>query len=393
MKEVDKIIYQYNDTYTRMYRGSVLEYQKKIDYLSFTAIEDSSVGTKITGTISPAPNVEYSRDKNSWSDLTANTVSLTAGETIYVRGNNPNSLSISNANYFSFTMTGNISAGGSVATLIQQKDNSVVPAERYFTGLFRGCSALKNVDNLKLAKADNMTGCYAYCFMLTGLTTVPDDFIENCGMAVSMFNSCFRECLSLTKAPRLPEPPIPILPQIPAECYANMFNRCTALTDVSNIDLSELELDTSSCLQMFYNCSSLTKAARMVRTTFIDGSQNNLFAMYANSGVSDVSGINFGNIVLTKGCMEQMFSNCKSLVTSPALSSRTLAERCYWHLYTGCNALNYIKCTATDISATDCTTDWVTGVANTGTFVKTANMENWTTGTSGIPVGWTVEDV
>ena len=57
-----------------------------------------------------------------------------------------------------------------------------------------------------------------------------------------------------------------------------------------------------------------------------------------------------------------------------------------------CESLNYIKCLATDISATNCTNGWVSGVAATGTFVKASSMTSWTTGTSGIPTGWTVQN-
>ena len=38
------------------------------------------------------------------------------------------------------------------------------------------------------------------------------------------------------------------------------------------------------------------------------------------------------------------------------------------------------------------TSNWVTGVAADGIFVKDANMSSWTTGANGIPSGWTVID-
>ena len=45
---------------------------------------------------------------------------------------------------------------------------------------------------------------------------------------------------------------------------------------------------------------------------------------------------------------------------------------------------------ATDISASSCLSNWVNGVASTGTFVKNPAMTSLTTGQSGIPSGWTV---
>ena len=61
-------------------------------------------------------------------------------------------------------------------------------------------------------------------------------------------------------------------------------------------------------------------------------------------------------------------------------------------MFYGCTSLNYIKCLATDISATDCTNNWVSGVSSTGTFVKASSMKFWPTGNSGIPTGWAKQD-
>ena len=89
-------------------------------------------------------------------------------------------------------------------------------------------------------------------------------------------------------------------------------------------------------------------------------------------------------------CYSSMFWNCTGLVKAPQLPATTLAENCYLGMFKGCISLDNIKCLATDISASNCTSNWVDGVASTGTFVKAASMTSWTTGTSGIPTGWTV---
>ena len=87
-----------------------------------------------------------------------------------------------------------------------------------------------------------------------------------------------------------------------------------------------------------------------------------------------------------------MFYGCSNLTTAPELPATTLAQGCYGEMFGGCSKLNYIICLATDISATNCTINWVSGVASTGTFVKNPHMNDWPTGTSGIPTGWTVEN-
>ena len=95
---------------------------------------------------------------------------------------------------------------------------------------------------------------------------------------------------------------------------------------------------------------------------------------------------------LANYCYYYMFRGCSSLTTAPALPATTLAERCYYQMFFGCRSLNYIKCLATNISAYGCTNIWVGGVASTGTFVKAADMTEWSTGNNGIPTGWTVQD-
>ena len=93
---------------------------------------------------------------------------------------------------------------------------------------------------------------------------------------------------------------------------------------------------------------------------------------------------------LANWCYSSMFRNCTSLTTAPELSATTLASGCYRYMFQHCTNLSYIKCLATDISAPRCTLNWVSGVASSGTFVKNASMNDWTTGVNGIPTGWTV---
>jgi hypothetical protein len=61
-------------------------------------------------------------------------------------------------------------------------------------------------------------------------------------------------------------------------------------------------------------------------------------------------------------------------------------------MFNGCKSLRSIKCLATDISASNCTNNWVFDVAASGTFTKAASMSSWTTGTAGIPYNWTVKN-
>jgi hypothetical protein len=90
-------------------------------------------------------------------------------------------------------------------------------------------------------------------------------------------------------------------------------------------------------------------------------------------------------------------ANGKDLV----LPATTLEPYCYYQMFSGCKNLNYVKCLATDISAENCTFEWLKSAGayiltegGTCTFVKAEGFDGWTTKTEydGIPYGWTVTE-
>ena len=126
---------------------------------------------------------------------------------------------------------------------------------------------------------------------------------------------------------------------------------------------------------------------------FENNSQNTLNVEAHGNINSLLSKTNWNEITtLPEYCYYSIFQMCTSLTTAPTLPATTLADYCYEGMFYRCRNLNSIKCLATNISARNCTTNWVSGVAGRGTFVKAANMTGWTTGVNGIPSGWTVED-
>lgn len=90
--------------------------------------------------------------------------------------------------------------------------------------------------------------------------------------------------------------------------------------------------------------------------------------------------------------MTRLFSSCQSLTSAPELPIAVLEANCYANMFAVCSNLQSVTCLATDISAQNCTQNWMNGVSATGTFTKSPDMSSWTTGTSGIPEGWTVEN-
>ena len=93
-----------------------------------------------------------------------------------------------------------------------------------------------------------------------------------------------------------------------------------------------------------------------------------------------------------QSCYESMFRNCTSLIKAPDLLASSIGARSYYNMFAGCSSLNYIRCLATTRSTINPTTGWVSGVSATGTFVKDASMNDWPTGTGGIPSGWNIID-
>lgn len=95
--------------------------------------------------------------------------------------------------------------------------------------------------------------------------------------------------------------------------------------------------------------------------------------------------------IVTQYCYSAMYRGCTGLSSSSALPALTLAKGSYDYMYDGCSNLKYIKMLATDISAEGCLTNWVSGVASSGTFVKNKNATWSVTGANGIPSGWNVK--
>lgn len=146
--------------------------------------------------------------------------------------------------------------------------------------------------------------------------------------------------------------------------FSHLFMSCQKIYnhDSKKLVLPATTLTRGCYSSMFTGCSRLTVAPDLPATT------------------------------LANNCYDSMFSYCTSLTTSPVLPAETLVSSCYKQMFNYCTSLNSVKCLATNISATDCTTNWLNNVPGTGTFTKKSSMTSWTTGTSGIPSGWTVNN-
>lgn len=171
--------------------------------------------------------------------------------------------------------------------------------------------------------------------------------------------------------------------------YWDMFNGCSNLVSAPSLSAA-ITIDNYGVGSMFAYCTSLTKAPEFNPNSTAGYYSHAYMYVGCTSLVTPPSVLPATTLGVSS--YEQMFQNCTSLTKAPVLPAATLTSYSYAQMFRGCTNLNYIKCLATDISASASRSSWVTGVAATGTFVKNANMNDWPTGASGIPNGWTVVD-
>jgi hypothetical protein len=141
--------------------------------------------------------------------------------------------------------------------------------------------------------------------------------------------------------------------------FYSILNK-TKVVDASKLTLPS-KMPQSCCQSMFDGCASLTAAPALPATE------------------------------LGYNCYAYMFKDCASLKHAPELPATTLVNGCYTEMFRGCSKLNNVTCLATNISASY-TRKWLSGVASSGTFTKAASITGWSSGESGIPIGWEVKD-
>ena len=357
----------------------IVHYNKELNYLKFTARENSTIKMDIYEhayyqneySIMPQDvreyaiqgiyyNLQYSYDKINWINLPfTNTINLAAGETVYLKGNNPNGLYIEYNDgdiygdlSLSFVMTGSMYAEGNILSLyVEDFMNNLDASNIKMDFLFYNCQALITAPELPATTLT--TECYRSMFQrCTSLTIAPE--LPATTLAGSCYHEMFKDCTALTIAPELPAK------TLANYCYGLMFNGCTSLVNAPELPATTL---AAYCYrEMFNGCTSLIEAPELPATT------------------------------LTTECYYAMFYNCTNLTTAPEIAAATLAERCCQTMFYNCANLNYIKAMFITTPSNTYTRYWVSGVqTRSGTFVKNSAAQWNVTGTEGVPFNWTVE--
>ena len=318
--------------------SGVTAYQKPYvtlsTYLTFEIVSDGIINW-VTEDQSASKTISYSKNGGvNWVDITSTTAGtsfdVSAGDIIMFKGNNTVYGKPTKRSTFN-NSTAYFNVLGNIMSLIDSNSFSGITSlssAHTFSKLFMNCNVL-SAEDLLLPATILSESCYEELFFYCYyLTTAPE--LPATTLAPYCYDMMFVSCEGLTKTPDLPAT------TLAPYCYAGMFDDCTGLVDASHLVLPA--------------------------TT------------------------------LSEGCYLSMFLHNLSLTKSPTLPASTLVKDCYNGMFGECPNLRYIKCLATDISASNCTSNWVNGVDYTGTFVKNSIMTGWTTGFNGIPNGWVTED-
>ena len=387
-----------------------------------------SVEAKESGAVSwslGSKTVQASKNDGEWTTMTsATSISVANGDIVRFKGTNGEY----DENFLS--CTGNFDVYGNMMSLIYGDDfvdeKELVSANTFY-GLFSGGTKLVSAKNLRLPATTLKAFCYYsmfegctalefapalpattlanYCYHsmfagCTSLTTAP------VLPATSLINRCyygmFSGCTNLVNGPNLPATALAnycysrmfenctslaIAPELPATtltpyCYDSMFIGCSSLTIAPNLPAKAL---AGCCYEdMFQDCTSLVYAPQLPATTL---GTNCYISMFENC-TSLVYAPQLPATTLATQCYANMFAGCTSLTNAPVLPATALTASCYTNMFSGCTSLVYIKAMFTTI-ASNSTTNWVSGVAASGTFVKNVSATWTTTGPNGVPDGWT----
>ena len=353
--------------------------------------------------------IYYSLDLgNTWTSLTAGrTVTVGRYELISWKGQITPSTS-SPYGIGRFSSTGSFYVGGNPMSLLFGDDfkgkKSLYGYDWAFYSLFEGCTYLNTKQNhntsiqtlecaFVLPATTLSERCYSRMFVgCTALDLPPE--LPATTLANYCYSNMFQGCSSLEVSPVLPAT------TLATGCYGNMFNGTNTLPDCTYIDFTSATVVQSGGLNGLFwgtkvtdndlfNILPINPNTNKYYLPVTSLSQNCYAGMFLNCEYLETAP-ELPATTLAQNCYREMFRDCTSLTTAPELPATTLVNYCYYSMFSDCSLLDYIKCLATDISATNCTNNWLKNVSSTGTFVKDPNMASWTTGIHGIPTGWIV---
>ena len=318
--------------------------------LTFEATE---AGATVTYTLNETAPIQYSLNGGAWTNYSAAITLANVGDKVYFRGDN----ALYDSNSAKFKCSADCYIYGNIMSLVDAENYATATTltENYtFYSMFYNNTHIKNhpSKDLVLPATTLAEDCYGCMFWgCSGLTSAPE--LPATTLANNCYDQMFRGCTGLTSAPELPAT------TLANYCYRSMFQGCTGLTSAPELPATTL---ANNCYYaMFIGCTGLTNAPELPATT------------------------------LANYCYYYMFQGCTGLTSAPELPATTLLYYCYAGMFKDCTNLSAVTCYAAT-TASYSTTDWLNGVAASGTFYAPTNgyFNHLARGVSSIPEGWTI---
>lgn len=327
--DIDASYFKVGSSDCKIYLGDTLLYPQEPpapQYFTITSLADNNTITLKNGSkLSTASTFSYSTDNGAtWSSFTLSSgqtqtiATINSGDTILMYGSNTKLASNYNYGHY-FRGTGDYEVSGEISSLVNGSDltdteiGSAATRNYTFAQLFSGDTHLTSAENLKVSSE---------------------------ALPQSCFNSTFRDCTSLVKAPTtLPASDLGM------EAYSSMFEGCIALAYPPE-ELYFVSADYTAYNRMFCMNRNSKVTAAMTYTPKMFGDWG------STTGIGSTTN-------------QQMFCGNGSLTDI----------YCYWTNTSG--PFRYIGL-------------WVNYTDDTNVTFHKRSTQSFPSGTSGIKDGWTV---
>ncbi|MCQ2076715.1 MAG: leucine-rich repeat protein [Bacteroidaceae bacterium] len=173
---------------------------------------------------------------------------------------------------------------------------------------------------------------------------------------------------------------------------AELFKNCVALVNAKDLSFPFSDLkDDYIFYSMFEGCTNLVSAPALPATTLTSHCYDSMF----KGCTSLTTAPELPATSVQTYCYQSMFEDCTSLTTAPYLPATSLGTNtdCYKNMFKNCSNLNYVKVGLKEWSSSTVTwrtTDWLSGVSETGTFICPKELDQTTRDASHIPENWDI---
>ena len=169
-----------------------------------------------------------------------------------------------------------------------------------------------------------------------------------------------------------------------------------ALTRAIDEGAKYINIRPSMKTEIFGNVMSLLKGKDNLEGATAIEAKNAFYGLFAGADKlvnNDERLLVLPATTLTEGCYQDMFNGCKGIEKAPELPAPKLEKNCYQEMFYDCAKLNHVKCLATDISAENCTKDWLgkAGTEATGEKVLETLVPMTPDSDDGVPTSWTAQ--